>query len=98
MPVRNASDCLLIVALVACAMCAPVAGQPASSPSNVASSPSKPIEGASGYNQPPKNILVVMRAPSPPEPVVSPTHDTILLVSWQTYPPISRVATPFLSL
>jgi dipeptidyl aminopeptidase/acylaminoacyl peptidase len=98
MPVRKSSDCLLIAALVACAMCAPVAGQPASSPSNAASSPSKSVEGASGYNQPPKNILDVMRAPSPPQPVVSPTHDTILLVSWQEYPPISRVATPFLRL
>lgn len=55
-------------------------------------------EGASGYNLPPKNILDVMRAPLPPQPVVSPTHDSILLVSWQEYPPISRVATPFLRL
>src|SRR5580658_11357557 len=55
-------------------------------------------EQASGYNQPPKNILDVMHAPSPPVPQVSPTQDTILLVSWQDYPPISRVATPFLRL
>ena len=39
-----------------------------------------------------------MRAPSPPTPEVSPTHDTILLVYWQDYPSISRVATPFLRL
>jgi dipeptidyl aminopeptidase/acylaminoacyl peptidase len=39
-----------------------------------------------------------MRAPSPPTPNVSPTQDTILLVSWQDYPPISRVAAPFLRL
>jgi dipeptidyl aminopeptidase/acylaminoacyl peptidase len=39
-----------------------------------------------------------MHAPSPSVPEVSPTHDTILLVSWQDYPPISRVATPFLRL
>jgi len=31
-------------------------------------------------------------------PVVSPTEDSILLVSWQDYPSISRVATPFLRL
>ena len=31
-------------------------------------------------------------------PEVSPTDDTILLVSWQDYPSISRVATPFLRL
>jgi len=39
-----------------------------------------------------------MHAPSTPVPDVSPTYDTILLVSWQDYPPISRVATPFLRL
>jgi dipeptidyl aminopeptidase/acylaminoacyl peptidase len=30
--------------------------------------------------------------------MVSPTHDSILLVSWQDYPSIARVATPFLRL
>jgi dipeptidyl aminopeptidase/acylaminoacyl peptidase len=39
-----------------------------------------------------------MHAPSPPVPVVSPAEDTILLVSWQEYPSIARVATPFLRL
>jgi len=39
-----------------------------------------------------------MRAPSPPYPLVSPTQDTILLISLQDYPSISRVATPFLRL
>jgi dipeptidyl aminopeptidase/acylaminoacyl peptidase len=52
----------------------------------------------SGYDRPPANILDVMHAPSPPVPDVSPTRDTILLVSWQDYPSISRVATPFLRL
>jgi dipeptidyl aminopeptidase/acylaminoacyl peptidase len=52
----------------------------------------------SGYDQPSKNILDVLHAPSPPRPYVSPTHDTLLLVSWQDYPPMSRVATPFLRL
>jgi len=52
----------------------------------------------SGYNQPPKNILDVMLAPALPNPRVSPTQDAILLVSWQNYPSISRVATPFLRL
>lgn len=55
-------------------------------------------EAPSGYNQPPKNILDVMHAPSPPTPRVSPTEDTILLISWQDYPSIARVATPFLRL
>jgi dipeptidyl aminopeptidase/acylaminoacyl peptidase len=39
-----------------------------------------------------------MRAPGPPQPIVSPTQDAILLVSWQEYPSIARVATPFLRL
>ena len=54
--------------------------------------------GAAGYDQPPKAILDVMRAPSPPSAHVSPTQDTILLVSQQDYPPLSKVATPFLRL
>jgi dipeptidyl aminopeptidase/acylaminoacyl peptidase len=52
----------------------------------------------SGYDQPPNSILDVMLAPSPPLPVVSPTGDRLLLVSWQDYPTIERVATPFLRL
>jgi len=55
-------------------------------------------DAAAGYDQPPKNILDVMLAPSPPVPVVSPTEDRMLLVSWQDYPSIERVATPFLRL
>ena len=55
-------------------------------------------DDGSGYDKPPQNILNVMRAPRPPQPVVSPTREAILLVSWQPYPSISRVATPFLRL
>ena len=98
MPVQKALNCLLVGALVACATSAPIAAQSNSPLSKVTPAPATPIEGASGYNQPPKNILDVMHAPSPPMPEVSPTQDTILLVSWQDYPPISRVATPFLRL
>ncbi len=54
--------------------------------------------GASGYNQPPKNILDVMHAPLPPRPVVSPTKDRMLLIARQPYPTIERVATPYLRL
>ena len=57
-----------------------------------------PAEGASGYDKPPQYILDVMHAPSPPWPEVSPTYDSILLLSWQDYPSISRVAEPFLRL
>jgi dipeptidyl aminopeptidase/acylaminoacyl peptidase len=81
---RSALKCLLAAVLVACTAYVPMAAQSG--------------ESASGYNQPPKNILDVMRAPLPPQPAVSPTYDSILLVSWQEYPPISRVATPFLRL
>jgi dipeptidyl aminopeptidase/acylaminoacyl peptidase len=57
-----------------------------------------PDKPASGYNQPSKEILEVLRAPSPPVPYVSPTHDKILLVSWEEYPALARVATPYLKL
>jgi dipeptidyl aminopeptidase/acylaminoacyl peptidase len=81
--INNALNCFLIGTLVACATPAPVAAQ---------------SDGTSGYDKPPQNILDVMHAPSPPIPQVSPTGDTILLVSWPDYPSISRVATPFLRL
>jgi dipeptidyl aminopeptidase/acylaminoacyl peptidase len=64
----------------------------------LAASAQTTTDGASGYDKPPQYILDVMQAPTPPEPYVSPTHDMILLVSWQEYPSISRVATPFLRL
>jgi dipeptidyl aminopeptidase/acylaminoacyl peptidase len=99
MSVRNALHFLLLLvgALVACA--GPITAQSNASFSlDVTSAAATATEGASGYNQPPKNILDVMRAPSPPIPRVSPTEDAILLVSWQDYPSIGRVSTPFLRL
>jgi dipeptidyl aminopeptidase/acylaminoacyl peptidase len=98
MPVRNALNCLLVGVLVAWATSAPIAGQSTSLSSKATSAPAKPAEARSGYNQPPKTILDVMRAPSPPIPRVSPTGDTVLLVYWQDYPSIDRVANPFLRL
>ena len=53
---------------------------------------------SAGYDQPPKDILAVMQAPPPPQPILSPSRDAILLVTWQDLPPMSRVATPFLRL
>lgn len=53
---------------------------------------------ASAYNQPPKEILDVMRAPSPPMPSLSPTRDRLMLVTMEEYPSIAKVATPFLRL
>src|SRR5215470_7200215 len=89
MTIQNALRCSSAMALFVCLTCVPAACQ---------SAPATTAEHASGYNQPPKNILDVMRAGSPPQPMVSPTHDAILLVSWQDYPSIARVATSFLRL
>jgi dipeptidyl aminopeptidase/acylaminoacyl peptidase len=63
-----------------------------------AGGPAASSQQSSGYDLPPKNILDVMRAPLPPAPVVSPTKDKMLLVVWQLYPSIARVATPYLRL
>jgi len=98
MSFRNALNCLLAGTLFACAASVPIRAQSNSSPSNLTSAQATPVEGAFGYNQPPKNILDVMLAPSPPVPRVSPTEDAILLVSWQDYPSIARVSSPFLRL
>lgn len=99
MRVPKVSMCLLSGALVACLMCLSAGGWAQSSSSlNASSSPATPVERASGYDKPPQYILDVMHAPSPPWPVASPTHDSILLVSWQDYPSIARVAEPFLRL
>jgi len=98
MPVQNALNRLLVGALFACMASLPVAAQSNSSSSNATATPAAPSEAASGYDLPPKNILDVMLAPSPPRPEVSPTQDAILLISWRDYPSISRVATPYLRL
>lgn len=50
------------------------------------------------YHQPPKEILDVMRAASPPLPSLSPTHDMLMLVTMDDYPSIAKVATPYLRL
>jgi dipeptidyl aminopeptidase/acylaminoacyl peptidase len=97
MPAQRGLISVLVGALVACAVWAPVRAQSNPSSASGASEPAASAS-ASGYNQPPKNILDVMLAPSPPEPLVSPTEDAILLASVQDYPSISRVATPFLRL
>jgi dipeptidyl aminopeptidase/acylaminoacyl peptidase len=99
MSVRNTLQIFLLGALFTCTTSAPIAAQSNASFSlDVTSAAPTKTEGASGYNQPPKNILEVMHAPSPPVPRVSPTQDAILLVSWQDYPSIARVSTPFLRL
>ena len=97
MSVQNVLRRFLVGALVAWATSAAIAAQPQPPLSNGAST-AITSEGASGYDLPPKFILDVMHAPSPPVPQVSPTEDAILLVFWQDYPPVARVATPFLRL
>ena len=79
----------VLAALAASLMLQAVAAPPQSPP---------PASAASGYNKPPANILSVMEAPPLPVPNLNPTHDTLLLVSWQDYPSIARVATPYLRL
>ena len=90
MAIKSTLTCLWVSLLAAGVTTAPHAA--------TAPSPAAAPASASGYNQPPKEILDVMRAPSPPLPVLSPTRDRMLLVSWQEYPSISRVAAPFLRL
>ena len=68
------------------------------SAAHAVATPDASAVSSTGYSQPPKEILDVMRAPSPPVPSISPTQDTLLMVSWQDYPPMTRVATPFLRL
>ncbi len=53
---------------------------------------------AAGYDLPPPAIDEALRAPLPPEPVVNATGTKILLHSVDFYPPMARVAEPFLRL
>lgn len=71
----------------------PVARAPQAS-----SAPSAAVPPSTGYEKPPSHILDVLHAPAPPQPFVSPIGDTVLLVSWVEYPPMSQVAEPFLKL
>jgi dipeptidyl aminopeptidase/acylaminoacyl peptidase len=57
-----------------------------------------PAAVSRGYDQPPRAILDVLPAPAPPVAYPSPTRQAILLVAWQEFPPMARVATPYLKL
>ena len=81
--------------LVPAAVAIFIAGVAAAATAPVAASA---VSAVRGYDLPQKNILDVLHAPSPPQPFVSPTRQAILLVSWQEFPPMSRVATPYLKL
>lgn len=52
----------------------------------------------SGYLQPPEPLLGVMRAPLNPVPALDPTGTRALLLQQSQYPPIERVAEPYLKL
>ncbi len=51
-----------------------------------------------GYLTPPEPLLGVMRAPLNPSPAIDPTATTALLLRQSPYPPIERVAEPYLKL
>ncbi len=70
----------------------------AASLASAATAPSAAASAPHGYDQPPKNILDVLHAPEPPGAFVSPTRQAMLLVTTQAFPPMSRVAAPYLKL
>ena len=51
-----------------------------------------------GYRQPPEPLLGVMRTPLNPTPAIDPTGTRALLVQQSLYPPVERVAEPYLKL
>ena len=83
---------LLLVLMAAALIASVLAASSAAQVKSAGKPTTASAEGASGYNTPPQAILDVMRAPGPPDPMVSPTHEAILLVTWQDYPSIVRVA------
>ena len=50
------------------------------------------------YKKPPQAVLDVLNAPLPPDAVVSPSKDFVILTVPQRYPPIADVAAPMLRL
>jgi hypothetical protein len=77
MPAENTLNFLLVGALVACATSSPIAAQSNSTLTKKATAPSIAIAGRSGYDEPQKDFLDVMHAPSPPVLEVSPTPETL---------------------
>ncbi|HVF45157.1 MAG TPA: prolyl oligopeptidase family serine peptidase [Pyrinomonadaceae bacterium] len=53
---------------------------------------------AQTYQKPPQAVLDVLNAPVPPQGVISPARDYMLLVQGVRYPPISELAQPMLRL
>ena len=50
------------------------------------------------YKQPPQAVVDLIDAPPPPQVVVSPAEDAVLLVEPEAYPPIALLAEPLLRL
>lgn len=50
------------------------------------------------YQKPPKAVLDVLNAPAPPQPFMSPAHDTLLLADPVRYPPVADLSQPMLRL
>lgn len=85
--------------VLACIVAGPAGStSPAASSSAPASSSTAWPGRAPGYDLPPQNVLDVLHAPAPPRPILSPTAETALLVSWVEDPPMSQVAEPYLKL
>lgn len=85
----------LLCGLVGTALAVGITSMAAAAPAVAASNGAG---ASSAYDQPPKEILDVMRAPPPPLPSLSPTRDKLMLVTMEEYPSIAKVATPFLRL
>ena len=51
-----------------------------------------------GYDKPPEPLLGVLRAPLPAAPMLDPTRQRMLLIQQSQYPPIERLAEPYLKL
>ncbi|HEX7815570.1 S9 family peptidase [Dyella sp.] len=56
------------------------------------------LPALAGYDKPPEPLLGVMHAPLPAIPMLDPTRERMLLVQQSQYPPIARVAEPYLKL
>ncbi len=57
-----------------------------------------PVAGQSPYQQPPQDVVAILDAPPPPQAIVSPARDAMLLVERRSYPSIALVAGPVLRL
>lgn len=57
-----------------------------------------PAVAEAPYKLPPREIMDLIDAPPPPQVVVSPTGDAVLLVEPEAYPPIALLAQPVLRL